>query len=181
MRPRALLFVSAALVSVACGGEAEPTLVPVAHEDHAAHEAPAAEAPAAAAPSGPAPTAVLPDGSRLFGTALSDRAVTPLAEISASPDAYADQVVRTTGTVAAVCQAMGCWMELRADGVEPVRVPMAGHSFFLPRDVAGREAEIEGRVALRTLSPEARAHLEGEGAMATASALSIDATGVVIR
>jgi hypothetical protein len=163
-----------ALVTVGCGSEGEPTLVP--------SSAPAAaEATEAAAPTGPLPTAVLPDGARLFGTALTDRAATPLAEISASPDAYADQIVRTSGTIERVCQAMGCWMELRAEGVEPVRVPMAGHSFFLPRDVAGHPAEIEGRVALRTLSPEARAHLEGEGAMATAGALSIDATGVVVR
>ena len=124
---------------------------------------------------------MLADGARLFGTALTDAPVTPLADIAASPATYDGQVVHTSGTIARVCQAMGCWMELHADGVEPVRVPMAGHSFFLPRDVAGRPAEIEGRVALRTLSPEARAHLEGEGAVATASSLSIDATGVVVR
>jgi hypothetical protein len=39
---------------------------------------------------------------------------------------------------------------------------------------------MQGRVALTELSPEARAHLESEGASATASALSIEATGVVI-
>jgi hypothetical protein len=33
---------------------------------------------------------------------------------------------------------------------------------------------------VQELSPEARAHLEAEGAVATASALSIHATGVVI-
>lgn len=168
------VFVGCVLaLMTACGSEAEPTLVPASSSSSA--EGASVEA------AGPLPTSTLPDGARLFGTALTDRPATSLAEISASPDAYADQIVRTSGTIERVCQAMGCWMELRAEGVEPVRVPMAGHSFFLPRDVAGRPAEIEGRVALRTLSPEARAHLEGEGAMATAGALSIDATGVVVR
>lgn len=170
------------LALAACGAE-EPTLHAAGH-DHA-EGAPAEvareEHHEEAAGSGPAPSAVLPDGARLFGTALSDRAVTPLAEISASPDTFNDQVVRTSGTIERVCQAMGCWMELRAEGVAPVRVPMAGHSFFLPRDVAGRPAEIEGRVAVRPLTDDVRRHLESEGAVATASSLSIDATGVVVR
>jgi hypothetical protein len=34
---------------------------------------------------------------------------------------------------------------------------------------------------VQALSAEAREHLESEGALATASSLSIDATGVVIR
>jgi hypothetical protein len=167
-------FAAAILLLAACGGEEPAMRAAGSHEGHE-HETPAAEA------SGPAPTATLPDGSRLFGTALTGLAETPLATISGSPDTYADQVVHTSGTIERVCQAMGCWMELRAEGVEPVRVPMAGHSFFLPRDVAGRPAEIEGRVMLLALSPEARAHLEGEGATATASTLSIEATGVVVR
>jgi len=171
-----------ALSLCACGSEETPTLAPTAEATaeaaptEAAHDEPALEVAA-----GPAPTEVLADGARLYGTAISDTPTLALADISAAPETYDGQIVHTAGTIARVCQAMGCWMELQADGVEPVRVPMAGHAFFLPRDVAGRPAEIEGRVALRTLSPEARAHLEGEGALATASTLSIDATGVVVR
>lgn len=158
---------------------AAPAVAP--GEGHEGHGAPGVAGAPAAEPSGPLPTAVLPDGSRLFGTALTERAPTALSEITAHPEAFADQVVHTSGTIERVCQAMGCWMELRAEGAEPVRVPMAGHSFFLPRDVAGRPAEIEGRVALVALSEDRRRHLEGEGATATSSALSIEATGVVVR
>jgi hypothetical protein len=105
----------------------------------------------------------------------------PLADITSAPERFKDQVVRTEGTIARVCQAMGCWMELQAAADAPaVRVPMAGHAFFLPKDVAGRHAMIEGRVALQELTPEARAHLAAEGAVAVASALSIAATTVVI-
>jgi hypothetical protein len=124
----------------------------------------------------------LPEGARLFGTAPdAARPLTPLDDVLASPDRFKDQVVRTEGEIHRVCQAMGCWMELRSrEGAPPVRVPMAGHSFFLPRDVAGRRAIVEGRVELRELSPEAREHLAAEGATAVTSALSISATGVVV-
>ncbi|MGF1469365.1 MAG: DUF4920 domain-containing protein [Sandaracinaceae bacterium] len=125
---------------------------------------------------------VPPGESRTFGDALdADREMTPLADILAQPERYEDQVVRTEGEITSVCQAMGCWMEVReAAGQPPVRVPMAGHSFFLPRDVSGRHATLEGRVVLRALSPEMREHLASEGATATSSALAIHATGVVI-
>lgn len=131
----------------------------------------------------PAPSAPVAAGeARVFGTAPdASLPVTRLGEIVADPQRYRDQVVRTEGEIAQVCQRMGCWMELREGEEGPsVRVPMAGHSFFLPRDSAGRRATMQGRVALTELSPEARAHLESEGASATASALSIEATGVVI-
>jgi hypothetical protein len=122
-------------------------------------------------------------GERMFGEAPDrTRPLTPLASILAEPERYRDQVVRTEGQIAQVCQRMGCWMELR-DGEEgpAVRVPMAGHRYFLPRDVAGRRAMLEGRVAMRALSQGEREHLESEGATATASALSITATGVVVQ
>lgn len=76
---------------------------------------------------------------------------------------------------------MGCWMELRPEAGGPaVRVPMANHAFFLPRDVAGHPAVVEGRVRLAELDPSARAHLAGEGAEALGSPLFIEATGVEV-
>jgi hypothetical protein len=132
----------------------------------------------------PAEATEAPDRTeRTFGTAPDrTRPLTPLADILAEPERYRDQVVRTEGQIAQVCQRMGCWMELREGDDGPrVRVPMAGHSFFLPRDVAGRRAMLEGRVAIQHLTADVRAHLEGEGATATASALSITASGVVVQ
>ncbi len=172
------------LVLVACGGE-QPTLEGTAHEQHAQcagacehHEEASAEPEVL---DGPQPSAVLADGSRQFGAAPSDRPETALADIAGSPATFEGQTVRTAGRIERVCQRMGCWMELSADGAGAVRVPMAGHSFFLPRDVAGHDATVEGRVRVTPLSPEARAHLASEGALATADELSIEATSVVVR
>ena len=120
--------------------------------------------------------------AQAFGDAMDDAIpLTALSEIAAAPEAYADSVVRTSGQIAQVCQRAGCWMELRdGDDGPAVRVPMAGHAFFIPRDAAGRHATMQGRVVLRELSAEWRAHLESEGAVETASALAIVASAVVI-
>lgn len=150
----------------------------------------AVEAPPATE-DGPQPIRVGEGGERIFGHELSDGvASTPLSTITTNATHYADQVVRTEGTIERVCQRMGCWMELRADPVAgsppgehvaPIRVPMAGHSYFLPPSVAGHVATVEGRVTVQPLSEEMRRHLESEGALATAGTFSIEATTVVVR
>ncbi len=172
-----VLMLSVIASLLGCGTDTPPLRASL--PDEAPSEVQPSEAPPEA--SGPQPSAVLPDGSRQFGGALTDLAPTDLAAISASPTTFDGQTVRTEGTIERVCQRMGCWMELRAEGADPIRVPMAGHSFFLPRDVAGHPATIEGRVQVTPLSPERRAHLESEGAVATAGDLSIEATSVVVR
>ncbi|MBX3270299.1 MAG: DUF4920 domain-containing protein [Sandaracinaceae bacterium] len=155
----------AAIVLLAGCGRAEPS----ARLGESAPSAPAAQ------PSPREPAA------STFGAALDEGLpLTPLSAIVAEPERFRDQVVRTEGEIAQVCQRMGCWMELREGDGPRVRVPMAGHAFFLPRDAVGRHATMQGRVTLRPLTDDVRAHLESEGAQATASTLSIDATGVVI-
>jgi len=121
--------------------------------------------------------------AELFGAPIDPS--TPeieLAALLAAPEQHAGKTVRTQGTVSRVCQAAGCWMELRDDASgASVRTPMAGHAFFLPQRAVGKHAAIEGVVQLRPLSVAQKQHLEAEGAQATASALSIAATGVALR
>ena len=153
-----------------------------ATEEVAAVAEPTAEVEAEEAPSGPAPTTTLDDGARLFGDELSDREPVELTALMESPADYDGQVVRTEGIISAVCQRMGCWMELKAEEDGPaIRVPMAGHSFFLPRDVSGARATIEGTVEVRELPADWQEHLREEGAQAAGEALGINATGVLIH
>ena len=124
-----------------------------------------------------------PHAAQTFGQPVDEQlSTTSLADLLATPHGYEGRIVKTEGTVARVCQRAGCWMELRDDEDGPaVRVPMAGHSFFLPRDAAGKHAVVEGRVVLADLTPDVRAHLESEGALATRNAFSIEAIGVELR
>jgi hypothetical protein len=151
----------------ACGASSAPAASEPEHHETAARE----------------PIRTLDDGSRLFGSEMTEeRQVTALSEIMASPDQFANQVVKTEGEIASVCQRSGCWMEIRANADSPgIRVPMAGHSFFLPPDLAGARATIEGTVTVAALSEEDRAHLESEGATAADQEISIEATAVLVH
>jgi len=99
----------------------------------------------------------------------------------AEPEPYLGKTLRCEGIVARVCQRAGCWLELSADGkADGLRVPMAGHSFFIPQDAIGQVAVIEGELKASPLRDEQRAHLEGEGLKAIGP-LSLVATSVSLR
>lgn len=105
-------------------------------------------------------------GKRYGAAADAALSLTALSDLLARPADFANKTVRTSGTVGRVCQQRGCWMELRADtGNGVARVPMAGHAFFVPKDISGRAAVVEGLVSVR------------EG---TENPLRIDASSVLV-
>ncbi len=165
----------------------------------ATKEAPAAPAEGAPA-SGAEAAAAGAAAERLFGQ-RPDEAIerVALADIVAAPEQWAGKVVRVEGTIGKVCEKRGCWMDLR-DGETTVRIPMAGHRFFLPQDVIGHEAVVQGTVQLvgEYVEDEAEAeghehpegeedheqaeHAEGEACHHTEGhRVIVEATGVLVR
>lgn len=146
---------------------------------------PAKAPPPPAPPEAQAPTAVPTgqDAPQLFGAPIDESAPeVTLAALLEKPQPYAGKVIRTQGTVHRVCQAAGCWIELRDDrSGKTVRTPMAGHAFFVPKDCMGKRASVQGIVELRPLTAGHKEHLKGEGATETESLLSLSATGVALR
>lgn len=124
-----------------------------------------------------------------FGQRLSND--TPFVELSKlleDPKAWEGKRVRTRGEVVAVCQAAGCWADLKPEGsagktAPPTHVTMHGHAFFLPKTAKTKLAELEGNLTVRALSQAEVDHFNGEGASLTAGAtiLNVDALGVVLR
>jgi hypothetical protein len=146
MRPSLLAVVLAAL-SVGCS---RPDTAP---------------SPAASA-SAPSP------GTLLLGARVTSPVV-PLADIAKDPARYANRTVATTGKVTAVCQEMGCWMEIR-DEAGQAHVRMHGHNFFIPKTASGHVARVEATVVKG--SDEECA--EKGPASGTLAKVELDATGV---
>jgi hypothetical protein len=98
----------------------------------------------------------------------------PLADIAKDPAKYANRTVTTTGKVTAVCQEMGCWMEIK-DASNGAHLRMHGHSFFVPKTANGRQARVQA-----TLLPSgaAKACADDECASKNLALLQLDATGV---
>jgi len=118
------------------------------------------------------------EAPRTFGKPLQGLKPVLLQDVLAKPEA--GRLVRLEGSIEKVCQNKGCWLELK-QGESSVHVTFEGYSFFVPRDSAGREVVLEGRLIVAKPKTEDLAHLEAEGAAQAAARVSIEATGVEIR
>jgi len=109
-----------------------------------APSAPTAVTPPAQ-PQGATAEAIKPLAQKKFGQPVTEAKTTALTDLTKEPAKFAEQTVRTEGTVSAVCKSMGCWMEI-ADASGQAHIKMAGHSFYVPRDANGHRAVIQGKV-----------------------------------
>lgn len=96
------------------------------------------------------------------------------------------QNVRVRGTVTSVCLKAGCWLLLE-DGATHARIFTREHKFFLPPDVVGKNAEVQGTMRVKTIAPAFAKHLAEDGgndparpADAPSQELMMTATGVWI-
>lgn len=119
-----------------------------------------------------------PGGTRRFGEPLAAtaRRIT-LDEALRTHTQIGTNTIRVEGQIVAVCQHMGCWMEMR-DGSTQAHVRMHGHSFFLPRDVNGKRSAMVGTIVA------AHAPTECDESARTATGqqaqIEFDATGVEV-
>jgi hypothetical protein len=154
-----------------------------AAKQSAAPAAPAPEAQAAAAPA---------KDTGSFGAPLSSAPATAVSAVLANPAKYDGQDVKLTGTVGGVCQKKGCWMTVGTGepGKETVRVTFKDYGFFVPRNSLGKQAVVEGRFQVTTLSQKEAQHYAEDAAKEGApvqkvtepqKALAMVATGVEIK
>lgn len=123
------------------------------------------------------------------GTAISkDAQRVSLAQVLETPQDFTKAPIVVEGIVEASCQNKGCWMQIVPEAGKPgMRVTFKDYGFFVPKEVKGMTAQMEGTVEVKTLSKEDADHLAGEGAKlnrdqdGTAKEISFVATGVVLR
>jgi hypothetical protein len=105
-------------------------------------------------------------GKKLYGAPISVRPSEELTRVLEDPERFAGKELVVSGHVRRACTRMGCWIELAA-GSDPAtpacRVFFHGHGFFVPKDSAGSEARVQGRLEVKAVSPAHAAHLEEEG------------------
>lgn len=133
---------------------------------------PAAQPSTAAKPLAQAPA---PTGPLHLGAPITEKPVA-LADIAKNAHAYENKIVATSGTVFAVCQSMGCWMEIKDDTSE-AHVKLAGHSFFVPKTASGHKARVQAKV-LKTNPDDECAQEAAEQTGKPVAKLELEATGV---
>lgn len=90
-------------------------------------------------------SAIRPLSQKKFGASITESSNTALASLVSEPGQFSAKTVRTEGVVSAVCQSMGCWMEI-VDESGQAHIKMAGHAFFIPKDANGHHAVVQGKL-----------------------------------
>lgn len=107
------------------------------------------------------PVVAAPVTAQKFGAPIEAKsAAVTLAELAATPEKFKGQSFVAEGTVGSVCQHRGCWMTLKDEKGEAF-IRMAGHSFLIPKDAAGKKARV---LATLDASDEEAAPAAGEAA-----------------
>jgi hypothetical protein len=130
----------------------------------------------------PAPVAPTPAGAAttLASLHLGEPISAPDAKLSDVASHFADykgKTFATTGVVTAVCQEMGCWMEIK-DDTGQAHIRMHGHSFFVPKTASGHHARVQATL-VPTKESETDCTEEAAKQMGHPVAkVELDATGV---
>ena len=89
-----------------------------------------------------------------LGKPLTAKSPIPLATLVAHADDYVGKTVQVQGKITAVCQMMGCWMELADDAGQKVRIKVDDGVIVFPKDAAGKVAVAEGKFTKTELTRE---------------------------
>jgi hypothetical protein len=136
---------------------------------------PPAPEPTPAPSAAPAPTA---EGALHLGAPIEPSAQkVALADVAKTPNDFLGKTFTTTGTVTAVCQHMGCWMEIKDDASQ-AHIKMAGHAFFVPKTASGRKARILAKLEKADAEPACEeGHEHGGGGAAALGAAGAGGAG----
>ena len=80
-----------------------------------------------------------------FGGVVDRTKLVEVADILAKPQSYLQQQVTVKGTVEAVCQKKGCWMQFAADTNQPTfRIKVKDGDMVFPVSAKGKTAYASG-------------------------------------
>lgn len=153
------LALLAAALGSAPGCSKESGGQPAAHAAPASQEAQAARPAAAQDDTAQDDTAKAEPGQAaggtVYGAGVAGAEQVTIAQLLASPDAYAGKTVQVEGMVTDVCPKRGCWFEMAGSKPgETMRFKVQDGVMVFPMDAKGKHAVAEGVVSTQTLSLE---------------------------
>lgn len=96
---------------------------------------------------------------KVYGDGVAATSAVAVQALLDHPDRYVGKTVRVDGTVSAVCQSMGCWLEIGDSAIgRGVRFKVTDGVVVFPKDAAGRKASAEGVFEQIATSPVREAH-----------------------
>lgn len=96
---------------------------------------------------------------KVYGEGVSTTRAVAVKALLEAPHRYVGKTVRVDGTVSAVCQSMGCWLEISDPALgRGIRFKVRDGVVVFPKDAAGRKVSAEGVFEQIETSPVREAH-----------------------
>jgi Domain of unknown function (DUF4920) len=99
-----------------------------------------------------------PNAKGGFGEIITKEGATPIVEFCKTYDKKIAQHIKLSGKVTGVCENKGCWMTLDNGTADGLTVHFKDYAFFVPRDIKGKNAIIEGEIKTDTTSVKELQH-----------------------
>jgi hypothetical protein len=94
-------------------------------------------------------------GSKDYGKKITLKDKTKISVILQSPEKYVGKKVLVEGTILAVCEKRGCWMELASDKeAQKIKIKVKDGEIVFPLTGVGKKALVEGEVQKISMSKE---------------------------
>ena len=125
------------------------------------------------------------------GEKISEKGAITTQELAVKmADKDAEYPVKVTGTVESVCQAKGCWMQVKLADGKSMRVTFKDYGFFVPKDIAGKTVVMDGKAYVKTTSVKTLKHYAEDAGKKPEEiakitepekALAYEAKGVIVK
>ena len=128
-------------------------------------------------------------GTAVYGDSVKNDNVIDLAAMSTAMKNESKLDLKIKGTVKEVCAKKGCWMTMKLDNGQDLRITFKDYKIFVPKTLVGKEVILDGFAFTDTATIEDQQHYAqdaGKGLAEIAKittpkkALAFEARGVVV-
>lgn len=125
-----------------------------------------------------------------YGDTINEDGALAIADLSTMMEGHDSLAVKLTGVVNSSCQKKGCWMKMDMGDGQEMHVSFKDYSFFVPTNLNGENAIVDGYVTIDTIDVPFLKHLaedagksEEEIAQITEPEITVSyvANGVIIK
>lgn len=111
--------------------------------------------------------------SAVYGDSVLNDNVIQIAAVTTAMRGETKQNMKIQGKVEEVCQEKGCWMTMKMEDGEVMRITFKDYKFFVPKDLSGKEVIIDGYAYVDTTSVKQLQHYAKDGGKSEAEIAAI--------
>jgi len=97
-------------------------------------------------------------GTAVYGDSIANDNFIEVAALQTAMTNETKKDIKVKGIVSEVCQEKGCWMTMKLDNGEEMRITFKDYKIFVPKDLAGKEVILDGFAYNDTSSVENLRH-----------------------